>query len=100
MEDFFLGDHSVIRFQFMFYKTKWGVSRFEFLQDQKTLPTFSQRKQFAHVLAGSVKPIEFPFLTQQFYQIQVTVVIIGIDGQLKKHCQNSNFISKVLQKPS
>lgn len=72
----------------------------EYIKDRKTFPTFSERKNLAHVLAGFAKPIGFLFLLQQFYQIQVTVVIIGIDGQLKKHCQNSHFIYTVLQKPS
>lgn len=42
-------------------------------------PTFSEREQLTHLLASLAQTEELPFLSQQFDEIYVAVVVKGID---------------------
>lgn len=42
-------------------------------------PTFSEREQFTHLLSSLAQTEELPFLPQQFDEVNVAVVVKGID---------------------
>lgn len=52
--------------------------------EEKTLCTFSEREEFAHLLTSSPELDQLSLLAQQLYQIQVTVIVKSVDGELQK----------------
>ena len=50
--------------------------------EEKMLCTFSEWKEFAHLLTSSSELDQLSLLAEQLYQIQVTVIVKSIDGKL------------------